>query len=93
MTALLGKFPFMARKLAYWPTDVKADQIVANAYAGASRGEKMAIEFLLHVWDPNMDWTTFGYQNFNLGMALGTWSFPSDASIAVAAWVGKPFFP
>ncbi len=92
MTALLKTFK-LEHKLSYWPYDVVTDQVVAGAYACASNGEMLVIEFLLSVWDQHMDWRELGYRNFNLVHAMGTWGYPSRSVAAVSGWMAKPFFP
>jgi len=89
MTALLKTFPFMRSKLAYWPYDVVEDSVVQRAYSCASSGEKAVIEFLLSVWNPNVDWTEHGYRNFNLARAVGILSNAEP----IAAWIKRPFWP
>lgn len=89
MTSLLKTFTFMRSKLAYWPYDVVEDSVVRNAYSGASSGERVVIEFLLSVWDPNVDWTKLGYRNFNLVHAVGMLSDPDP----IIAWIKRPFRP
>lgn len=92
MTALLKTFN-IDYMLGYWPNDVVSNPIVANAYSGASNGEKLIIEFLLCVWDQGRDWTELGYRNFNLAHAVGTWGHSSRSALAVASWMAMPFFP
>ena len=92
MTALLRRFPLPASKLEYWPMDVVKDGVVQDAYAGASHGEKLIIEFLLSVWDPDQDWTQHGYRTFNLAKAMGVWG-KGLAVDAVASWMTEPYFP
>ena len=94
MTTLLKAMPVLRHRLAYWPDGVDADGLVAMAYHGASHGEQCAIEFLLSVWDPEVDWSQSGFGNFRLAKAVGPLGGGSSPEVQVIIrWMKKPFFP
>lgn len=57
-------------------------------FAGASHGEKITIQFLLSVWNPNEDWSC---GPFDLHEALKVWD--GKRRQAFLAWVTDPFWP
>jgi hypothetical protein len=62
-----------------------------DTYRVASSGERKSIEFCLNVWNSWTDWTEYGYRQFNLVEAFGTWDDAHRA--AFRSWAEKPFFP
>ena len=93
MTKLLKTFPVLKNKLAYWPWGVGEVGIVKDAYWGASSGEKCAIEFLLSVWDHDVDWSQRGFENFNLARTVGMFGGSGQNVDAIVGWIQEPFFP
>lgn len=94
MTVLLKTMPVLRHKLPYWPDGVEADGVVALAYQGAAHGEKCAIEFLLSVWDPSIDWQQSGFRNFHLAEAVGVLGGAASPEVqAIIGWLRRPFFP
>lgn len=76
---------FGLRKPGADPWD--ADLLCAQ-FRGASHGERLAIQFLLNVWDPGKKWSCGKFDVFE---ALATWDDHNRE--AFLSWANDPFWP
>lgn len=96
MIDLVNSFPIIAKRpgggIQEWNGDylTRKDGLLACYWELSSSG-RAVIDFALSVWNMNTDWTSFGFERFNVVRAFANWD--EGQREAFRAWTRDPFFP